>query len=69
MMNEMFENWSLPWQTLQRSLAETFGAQADLGSRATVSPLNLQGSDSSTTSWLVRARHSAYKAAARYGEI
>jgi hypothetical protein len=56
---EMFENCSLRWQTLQRSLAETFGAEADLVSRATEKPLNLQGSGSSATSWLVRARHSA----------
>jgi hypothetical protein len=58
-VQEMFENWSLRWQTLQRSLAESFGAEADFGSRAAVKSVNLQGSSSSATSWIVRARHSA----------
>jgi hypothetical protein len=55
-MHEMFENWSLPWQTLQRSLAEAFGAQTELGSQARLKPPSLQRTDSSSTSWLVRAR-------------
>jgi hypothetical protein len=58
-VQEIFENWSQRWQTLQRSLAESFGAEADLGSRATVKPVNLQASGSSASSWIVRARHSA----------
>jgi hypothetical protein len=58
-VQETFENRSLRWQTLQRSLAETSGAEADLGSRATVKPLNLQGSCAANSSWIVRARHSA----------
>jgi hypothetical protein len=58
-VQDMFENWSLRWQTLQRSLAESFGAEVDLGLRATVKPVNLQGSGSSASSWIVRAHHSA----------
>jgi len=58
-VQEMFENWSQRWQTLQRSLAKSSGAEADLGSRATVKPVNLQGSGSSATSWIVRGRHGA----------
>jgi hypothetical protein len=58
-MHEMFENWSLPWQTLQRSLAEAFGAEAELNPRARVSPPNSQRTGSPATSWLVRARSSA----------
>ena len=55
-MHEMFENWSLPWQTLQRSLAEAFGAEAESGSQAKAKSMNAQTSDSPATSWLVRAR-------------
>jgi hypothetical protein len=60
-VQEMFENWSLRWRALQRSLAESFDAEADLGSLATVKPVNLQLSGSSATSWIVRARHSAFQ--------
>ncbi|MGO9932460.1 MAG: hypothetical protein ACLPV8_11690 [Steroidobacteraceae bacterium] len=62
-MHEVFENWSLPWQTLQRSLAEAFGAEAKLNARAGVNPpnaqRNVQRTASSSASWLVRARSSA----------
>lgn len=58
-MHEMFENWSLPWQTLQRSLAEACGADTEISSRATMNPANAQNPGSSATSWLVRARSSA----------
>jgi hypothetical protein len=58
-MHEMFENWSLPWQTLQRSLAEAFGAEAESSSQAKAKSLNVQTSNSQATSWLVRARSSA----------
>jgi hypothetical protein len=57
-MHEMFENWSLPWQTLQRSLAEAFGAEAEASSRTSVKSPNLQRT-APATSWLVRARSSA----------
>jgi hypothetical protein len=60
-VQEMFENWSVRWQTLQRSLAESFGAEADLGSRATAKPVNLPGSGLAAPSWIVRARHSAFQ--------
>jgi len=58
-MHEMFENWSLPWQTLQRSLADAFGAEAESSLRAKVKPLNLPSTATPATSWLVRARSSA----------
>jgi len=58
-MHELFENWGLPWQTLQRSLAEAFGAEAELSPRAMANPPNAQRSGSPATSWLVRARSSA----------
>jgi|HubBroStandDraft_4_1064222.scaffolds.fasta_scaffold553269_2 hypothetical protein len=57
-MHEMFENWSLPWQTLQRSLAEAFGAEAEASSRTNRKSPNLQKT-APATSWLVRARSSA----------
>jgi len=60
-MNEMLENWSLPWHTLQRSLAEAFGAEAQSSTRAKVKSLNAQRIGSPTTSWLVRARISTLK--------
>lgn len=56
-MHEMFENWSLPWQTLQRSLAEAFGAQAEASSRVALKSVNLPASN-----WLVRARSSTLQA-------
>jgi hypothetical protein len=58
-MHEMFGNWSLPWQTLQRSLAEAFGAEAESSSRAKATSLTSHKPASSPASWLVRARSSA----------
>lgn len=57
-MHEMLENWSLPWQTLQRSLAEAFRAEAELTSRSAVKTPTSSRSGSAA-SWLVRARSGA----------
>jgi len=57
-MREMVENWSLPWQRLQRSLAEAFGADAEMAPRAKAESPNLKRNRSASppVSWLVRAR-------------
>jgi hypothetical protein len=54
-MNDISELWSLPWHALQRSLAETFGAEPTVAV-AKPRPLNPQNISLSTGNWLVRAR-------------
>jgi hypothetical protein len=54
-MNDVLEFWSLPWHTLQRSLANGFGAEAGevatpaSASRGTAAP-------GANGTWLARAR-------------
>src|ERR1700675_3767840 len=57
-MHEVFENWSLPWHALQRSLAEAFGADTQQNSPAKPQSLNSRKT-APATSWLLRARCSA----------
>jgi hypothetical protein len=52
----MFENWSLPWHTLQRSLAQAFDREAELCSQVKAKPPNFQRTGSPSNNWLVRAR-------------
>jgi hypothetical protein len=52
-MNDIFELWSLPWHTLQRNLAETFGSQAS-AIAATQATRN-SGFSSNSGNWLQRA--------------
>jgi hypothetical protein len=52
-MDRAFENWSLPWQALQRSLA--MGIEAASGA-TTERVLNPQKATQSAESWLGRAR-------------
>jgi hypothetical protein len=62
-MNDIFELWSLPWHALQRSLAETFGAEANVNSAAGGKPSNAHSVPAAASSWLVRARSGAMQAA------
>jgi hypothetical protein len=65
-MNDIFELWSQPWHALQRSLADSFRAEAPSGAG-----LNLQSSGDGTvpgpagSNWLLRARLSAVQEAAQ----
>jgi hypothetical protein len=58
-MNDIFELWSLPWHALQRSLAETFGAESAVHSAFTSKSLNSRNLPTPASSWLVRARNAA----------
>jgi hypothetical protein len=55
MMNDVLEFWSLPWHTLQRSLANGFGAEA---SEVTTPGSTFHGAATPGASgtWLARAR-------------
>ena len=59
-MNEVLELWSLPWHTLQRKLAEPFGAAAAAAHMAfDAKYLSSQSSGAAAPaggSWLARAR-------------
>jgi hypothetical protein len=67
-MNDIFELWSLPWHALQRSLADTFGNEANATLAASLSSSNSRrlraaagapvaaGAPAGASSWLVRAR-------------
>jgi hypothetical protein len=65
-VSDIFELWSQPWHALQRSLADSFRAEApsDAG-------LNLRSSGGravpapASSSWLLRARLSAMQGAAQ----
>ncbi len=59
-MNEMFEMWSLPWHALQRSLADAFGADTDIGAVSTSKPIAGHAQNVPVAaSWLARARAGA----------
>lgn len=54
-MNDMFENWSLPWHALQRRLAK--GVEAEAAAIATRNPRDAGARIAAATpsSWLARA--------------
>ncbi len=57
-VNDIFELWSLPWHALQRSLADSFRADAPSGT-------GLKAAAPAGSSWLMRARLSAVQEAAQ----
>jgi len=54
-MNDMFEFWT-PWQALQRSLANGFGAEAPGSAAPGSMSLSSAATVSTGGSWLARAR-------------
>ena len=63
-MNEMLESWSLPWHTLQRSLAQARGGVGAEGPAVVnfKSLANARTSAAAAGSWLARARDAAPRA-------
>ncbi len=61
-MNEIVEVWSMPWHSLQRSLAETFGTDVNGKSVAAPKPSQAHVPTAAAVSWLVRARHTTAQA-------
>jgi hypothetical protein len=53
-MNDILEFWSLPWHTLQRSMANSFDAEAGTRSTSASHGATTPGANST---WLARARN------------
>jgi hypothetical protein len=58
-MNEIFDLWSLPWHAFQRSLAETFRAEAGASALMNPKPLIPQITHTTGGNWLTRTRGGA----------
>lgn len=54
-MNDIFENWSLPWHALQRRLAKSVGTEAAANAATNPRDADARVAAAPASSWLARA--------------
>jgi len=54
-MNDIFENWSLPWHALQHRLAKGVGAEAAANAATNPREAGARVAAAQASSWLARA--------------